>query len=263
MDKRYSRVSQSRGKHAFPILRIEEAVKHREQGGVAFELQVPEFHLYRGQFIAIVGESGCGKSTLLDMLALVLRPTSCKCFDVYEPQENGTAKRIDINELWQRRADNELARLRRHYFGYVLQSGGLLPFLTVQQNIRLPSRVKAVDQHLPYFQNLAIKMGVDSLFKRKPQHLSGGQRQRVAILRAMAHKPMLILADEPTGAVDSNRAQAIVEDFETLAKENRCTIVMVTHNYKLIESVADTIYTYTVSKISDTLTRSACFMVGG
>ena len=257
-DKKYIQDSQDLKPHVTPILVIEEAVKYREQGGIAFELQVQEFCLNSGQFIGVVGESGCGKSTLLDMLALVLRPTSCKRFNLFEPEKDGAVKTIDIKMLWQKNDENELARLRRHYFGYVLQSGGLLPFLTVQQNIVLPSRIKKETQPLPYFQQLASAMGVSGLFSKKPQYLSGGQRQRAAILRAIAHKPMLVLADEPTAAVDSSRAKAIVEDFMALAKENGSTIVMVTHNHKLIEQLADKVYTYTVSKMSDTLTHSAC-----
>lgn len=240
------------------ILEMKEVVKTREQGGVAFELVVPRIRLYSGQFFALVGESGCGKSTLLDMLALVLRPTACDRFHIYEPQENGVILTIDVNKLWQDNDENELARLRRCRLGYVLQSGGLLPFLTVWQNIRLPSRINDMKKEGSSLHQSASKLGIKPLYNKKPRFLSGGQRQRVAILRAVAHQPMMILADEPTGAVDSGRAKAIVEDFVALADEKGLTIVMVTHNHKLIESVADTIYTYHIKKISDTFTRSVC-----
>jgi putative ABC transport system ATP-binding protein len=240
------------------VLDLKNLVKVREQGGTAFELEVPEFRLRQGEFLALVGESGCGKSTLLDMLGLVLRPTSCDRFTLYEPVGGGKTRALDVTALWQKGDDSELARLRRNQLGYVLQSGGLLPFLTVRQNLQLPLRIKdrAADESRSL--EAASRMGVEPLYSKKPQYLSGGQRQRVAILRAMVHRPMLILADEPTGAVDSQRAEAIIQDFRSLAKKQGTTIVMVTHNHRLIEPVADRTYTYRVSQISGNLTRSVC-----
>ena len=258
MDQGKSQTMQNRKGNIPPVLVIEAVSKYREQGGVAFELQIPEFSLRQGQFLGLVGESGCGKSTLLDMLALVLRPTSCGRFELYLPAAGDVTESIDIKALWEGNDEAELARLRRNYLGYILQSGGLLPFLTVRQNIRLPWRIKdKVEKHEP-FQTMTSKMGVDALLNKKPQYLSGGQRQRIAILRAMVHQPMLILADEPTAAVDTERARTIVGDFHALAKANGNTIVMVTHNFKLIEPVADSVYTYKVSEINNMLTRSVC-----
>jgi putative ABC transport system ATP-binding protein len=244
--------------HMPPVLVMEAASKYREQGGVAFELQVPEFSLRQGQFFGLVGESGCGKSTLLDMLALVLRPTSCDRFQLYLPSAEDGVEPVDIKSLWENNEEARLARLRRNHLGYILQSGGLLPFLTVRQNIRLPWRIKDKIEKHETFRMMTSKMGVDALLSKKPQYLSGGQRQRIAILRAMVHQPMLILADEPTAAVDTQRARIIVKDFHALAKANGNTIVMVTHNLRLIEPVADSIYTYKVSEITKKLTRSVC-----
>jgi len=160
------------------VLALKNTTKRREQGGIAFELQVPEFQLNKGQFIAIVGDSGCGKSTLLDMLALVSRPTDCEKFDYFEEQ------RIDIKNLWAQNDEQGLADLRRSHLGYVLQTGGLLAFLTVLQNIRLPSKINGY-QNEHEIKSLAKRIGVDGVLHKKPQYLSGGQRQRVAILRAL------------------------------------------------------------------------------
>jgi putative ABC transport system ATP-binding protein len=214
---------------------------------------VPRFVLSSGEFVALVGESGCGKSTLLDMLALVLRPTACEVFRLFVDR-----RPVDVKALWERDDEAELARLRRRNLGYVLQSGGLLPFLSVARNIALPMRMKgmlAVDYRL---NALAERMGVTDLIGKKPQFLSGGQRQRVAILRAMAHEPRMILADEPTAAVDQARARSIVTDFHALAREHQACIVMVTHDRALIDSVADRVYSYEVSQVSEGLTRSVC-----
>ena len=244
--------------NTLPVLVIQAASKYREHGGVAFELQIPELILRHGQFLGLVGESGCGKSTLLDILGLVLRPTSCSRFWFYLHGVGDIAESIDIKALWENNDEAQLARLRRNHLGYILQSGGLFPFLTVRQNIRLPWRIKDKSGSNEPFQTMTSKMGVNALLNKKPQYLSGGQRQRIAILRAMVHQPMLILADEPTAAVDIKRARTIVSDFHALAKANGNTIVMVTHNSKLIEPLADSIYTFKVSEINNILTRSVC-----
>ncbi len=222
------------------LLSIIEMQKKREQGGVSFELNVPNFSLQRGQFVAIVGASGCGKSSLLDMLALVLRPNKCKEFLISNSTET-----MDITEIWNH--ETKLAAIRRNIFGYVLQTGGLLPFLTVERNISLPIKVKQSGYSVADIYKLAKKMGIENILSKKPQFLSGGQRQRVAILRAMAHKPDIILADEPTAAVDKENAHIIVKNFYELAKEIGTTIVMVTHDYDLVSELADITYTFKVS----------------
>jgi putative ABC transport system ATP-binding protein len=236
------------------VLELKNTKKRREQGGVAFELQVPEFKLNKGQFIAIVGDSGCGKSTLLDILALVSRPTECEKFDYFEEQ------RIDIKNLWAENNEQGLSDLRRSCLGYVLQTGGLLAFLTVWQNIHLPSKINGYHNESE-IKELAKKIGVEGVLHKKPQYLSGGQRQRVAILRALHHHPNIILADEPTAAVDKKRAHSIVNDFNNLAKENGTAIVMVTHDRDLIAPFADKAYTFDVNEVSDILTQSTCRVI--
>ncbi|MDM8564067.1 ABC transporter ATP-binding protein [Candidatus Halobeggiatoa sp. HSG11] len=231
------------------LLSIIEMQKKREQGGISFELNVPTFNLQQGQFVAIVGASGCGKSSLLDILALVLRPSQCKEFLIHTASEI-----MNITEIWKHEA--KLATIRRNIFGYVLQTGGLLPFLTVERNIYLPIKVKHSGYSTEDIYELAKKMGVEQILTKKPQYLSGGQRQRVAILRAMAHKPNIILADEPTAAVDKENAHIIVKNFYSLAKESGTTIVMVTHDHDLVAELADITYTFKVKHESATATSS-------
>jgi putative ABC transport system ATP-binding protein len=229
--------------------------KRRAQGGVVFELEIEEFTLQTGEFVAIVGESGCGKSTLLDLLALVSRPTESRVFLYHDPID-GT--RHDLKALWERGDEETLAGLRRSQLGYVLQAGGLLPFLTVRQNIALSTRLNGEHRDADLV-HLAARMDVDKLLEKKPQYLSGGQRQRVAILRALHHRPRLILADEPTAAVDKTRARTIVADFDALARETGATVVMVTHDRELVTPYADRTYSFAVTEVSRTLTRSRCF----
>ncbi|MCK5717433.1 MAG: ABC transporter ATP-binding protein [Thiomargarita sp.] len=236
------------------VFKLQEALKCRVQGGVTFELHLPKLELYQSQFVAIVGDSGCGKSTLLDILALVSQPTTCTQF-FYDD----TTQKIDIKALWHSKNENALAALRRSQFGYVLQTGGLLPFLTVLQNIQLPSHINGYENDM-HIKTLAKRFGIDALLEKKPQYLSGGQRQRVAILRAIAHHPKVILADEPTAAVDKTRALNIVKDFHMLAKERGTTIVMVTHDHSLIAPFADVTYTFEITKRSKNLIQSTCIL---
>ncbi len=232
------------------VFELCDALKRREQGGVAFELHIPKLALYQGQFVAVVGESGCGKSTLLDLLALVSKPTTCSQFFYYEMRQT-----TDVKQLWEKKEESALAALRRSHFGYVLQTGGLLPFLTVYQNLQLPSKINGYKNNTEIIK-LAKRIGIEGLLQKKPQYLSGGQRQRVAILRALTHQPKIILADEPTAAVDKTRARSIVKDFNTLAKESGTTIVMVTHDHALVAPFADVTYSFELNEVSETLTRS-------
>ena len=250
-----------------PVLELTEGFKRREQGGVAFELAIPDLRLYAGQFVAIVGDSGCGKSTLLDILALVSKPSRCATF-VYSESDGGERGdglgidpklnlKLDLKRLWERADEGQLAALRRSRLGYVLQTGGLLPFLTAFQNVQLPSLLNG-RRHDDAIRALARRLGVDGVLEKKPQYLSGGQRQRVAILRAVQHHPRIILADEPTAAVDKTRARSIVQDFDALARDTGATIVMVTHDHDLVAPLADVTYSFEVEELSDSLTRSTC-----
>ncbi len=228
--------------HARLVLCLQNIRILRTQGGSQFELFIPDFQVEAGQFIAVTGESGCGKSTLLDLLALVLKPLAEGTFAFY-PSFN---KKEDINSLWKNRAEDKLAQLRRKNLGYVPQSGGLLPFLTVRDNLYLPPRLNGSHSYKDLIQQQGEELDIAHLFDRKPQSLSGGQRQRVAILRAMAHQPELILADEPTAAVDSARARNIVRSFKHLARSRNTAIIMVTHDQSLVEEGCDKRYSFDV-----------------
>jgi putative ABC transport system ATP-binding protein len=201
--------------------------------------------------VAILGPSGCGKSTLLDLLALVARPDE-GAFGIFNFTCSAVDhKAYDIIHFWQKRGENEVAQLRRRYIGYVLQTGGLLPFLSVHQNIELACRLKGIDRAGSHINKIAATLGIENQLGKKPQYLSGGERQRAAIARAMIHQPSVVLADEPTAAVDSDRAERILKEFKQLAAENKTAIVMATHNYDLVEKTADQVATFNIRHFSE------------
>lgn len=234
-------------------LSLRNLVKRHGAGGAApaFELHVPLFDAQRGEFIAVVGESGCGKSTLLDVLALVSRPTASEAFALGDPP-------CDLRQVWAAQDQGMLARLRAARFGYVLQTGGLLPFLTVEDNILLPLRILGQPADRTRVRDMAARFGIERELAKMPKALSGGERQRAAIVRALVHRPAIFLADEPTAAVDRPRASRIVDDLEGLARESDTTVVVVTHDVALVRDRADTIYGFTVSEVEDGVVRSFC-----
>jgi putative ABC transport system ATP-binding protein len=218
------------------LIEINNLVKRREQSGSAFELRVPELSFEQGRFYGIAGPSGSGKSTLLDLLALVLRPTSAQRFRLATPHDG---RSHEIVELWRGGEEDALSELRKVMLGYVLQGGGLIGFLTVRQNLRIPYQLahRAPDER--HIEILAERFGIERELDKKPRHLSMGQRQRAAILRALILKPALVVADEPTAALDRVRATQTAAEFRTLALESGSTIIMVSHDWQLLASVAD------------------------
>lgn len=237
------------------VICLKNVRKVREKGGNRFELHVPSFVIQPGEFIAIVGESGCGKSTLLDMLALVLKPTTADEFTL-RLSKSGTGQAV------MALSEKELARLRQAGMGYVLQTGGLLPFLTVQENIMLPCRLNGMMDREEEVQKLVVRLGIAEQLTKKPQFLSGGQRQRAAIARALAHHPPIVLADEPTAAVDKLTAREIRNAFKELTQYMGVTVCMVTHDESLVADTADRTFTFVVQKESTQYTHSTCIERG-
>jgi len=231
------------------LLMLQDVIKKREKGGVSFTLEIPEFHVKKGDFVGIVGPSGCGKSTFLDILGLVLRVTHAAVFSLYTKENHQPA---NIAKL----GDAGLAKLRREHIGYILQSGGLLPFLSVKENILLSGRLNNKKIDHKEFMYLVDRLGITEQIDKKPQYLSGGQRQRVAIARAIIHKPSLILADEPTASVDRPTALEIRDQFRELARENNLTVLLVTHDTEMVENDSDRIFTFDVSKEGENQTIS-------
>lgn len=207
-----------------PLLRIEDLRKRRASVGHRFELVVSRFVLHAGELVALVGESGCGKSTLLDLVALALEPDAAGSFE-FRPTETGS---IDVAAVWRRNSHDELDAARGAHVGYVLQSGGLLPFLTVRENLQLPLRALGrADAGVVH--EISDALGLGRHLDKLPQALSVGERQRVAIGRALVHRPALVIADEPTSAVDPLLGKRIMELFLDQVAARRAALLMATH----------------------------------
>jgi ABC-type lipoprotein export system ATPase subunit len=175
-----------------------------------------------GQFIAVVGRSGSGKTTLLNILAGLDKPTTGQV--LFENQ--------DLSEISER----ELTEIRRHKIGFVFQSFGLLPLLSAYENVELPLRIAGVrtrDRDERTREALDI-VGLWNRAKHRPYELSGGEQQRVAIARAIVNRPPLILADEPTGELDSNNARSIFGLFKDMVETQGISVLSATHDSTLL-----------------------------
>lgn len=201
-----------------------------------FTVTLPQLELNEGEIIAISGVSGCGKSTLLEMIGLVLSPTNLAS---YQLDFNG--KNIAIDQLISYKKHSQLAQIRAENIGFMLQSGGLLPFLTVRENIKLPYDILAANKYnISDFEQkwvaaLCQKLNVEHLLDKLPKHLSIGERQRIAFIRAIVHKPLILLADEPTSALDPIHARKLFEVMQEIASEYKISILIVTHDWELIK----------------------------
>lgn len=217
------------------ILKVENLCKNYGKGDTLVRaLDNISFSVEKGEFIAIVGSSGSGKSTLLHILGGVDKPTSGKVFvdgeDVYK-----------LNET-------SLAVFRRRQVGLIYQFYNLIPILNVKENMTLPILLdgKKVDEK--YLEELIETLGLDKRVNHLPNELSGGQQQRVSIGRALMNHPALLLADEPTGNLDSKASREIIELLKLSNKKYKQTIIMITHDYNLALN-ADRIITLEDGKI--------------
>jgi putative ABC transport system ATP-binding protein len=169
-----------------------------------------------GEFVAIIGTSGSGKSTLLNMIGGLDRPTS------------GTVKidKYDLSKL----KDEDLTIFRRRRIGFIFQNYNLVPILNVYENIVLPIELDGKRPDQNYIRSILTLLKLDHKLHDMPNQLSGGQQQRVAIARALASKPAIILADEPTGNLDTNTSNEVIDLLKITGKKFNQTIVMITHN---------------------------------
>lgn len=196
--------------------------RKRENG---YRLLVKNLAVAKGARIALTGPSGCGKSTLLDIIGLSLAPDSAEEFK-FAPEMSEYA----IEPLWNMRDFDGLARLRLKYIGYVLQTGELLPFLNAGENMLLAAKLAGCTDAEATARNLAARLGVARLWNAMPATLSVGERQRCAIVRALAAKPAVILADEPTAALDPLHADKVMEVFLSCVEESGSALILATHN---------------------------------
>ncbi|CDA60112.1 aBC-type antimicrobial peptide transport system ATPase component [Clostridium sp. CAG:524] len=217
------------------ILKVENLTKvYGKDNNKVVALDNVSFTVEKGEFIAIVGASGSGKSTLLHLIGGVDTPTSGKVF-------------IDGQDIYKLNSD-KLAIFRRREVGLIYQFYNLIPILTVEENITLPLELdnRKVDK---FELNEIIKLlGLERRRNHLPNELSGGQQQRTSIGRAIITKPAIILADEPTGNLDSKASEEVVTLLQKMNKDYKQTIIMITHNLE-IASYADRIITIEDGKI--------------
>jgi putative ABC transport system ATP-binding protein len=216
------------GQAAASVADLESVHRERGKGFEGFRLEIERFRIEPGERIAIVGPSGSGKSTFLDLLALSLAPNEAGRFRLGPEAE-------DVARHWRRRDDAALARLRRSAIGYVLQSGALVPFLSAAGNVGLPLRLNGQVGEPERTRVLALmaRLGLEPCARRLPADLSIGQRQRVAVARAIAHRPALVLADEPTASLDPDAAAVAMGLLVELAREEGAAVLLVTHDERL------------------------------
>ena len=218
------------------VLRTQELKKYygNEQNQVK-ALDGINLSINQGEFVAIVGSSGSGKSTLLHMLGGLDRPTSGKVF-------------VDDKDIFALK-DSELTIFRRRKIGFVFQAFNLVPVLNVYENIVLPIQLDGNSVDTQYVNNVIAALGLTEKVNSMPNQLSGGQQQRVAIARALATKPAILLADEPTGNLDSRTSQDVLSLLKVTGQTFHQTIVMITHNEEIAQ-MADKIIRIEDGKIT-------------
>lgn len=202
------------------ILKVENLTKTYGKGNTLVKaLDNVNFEVKKGEFVSIVGSSGSGKSTLLHILGGVDRPTSGKVIvnqkDVYKQSES------------------KLAIFRRREVGLIYQFYNLIPILDIEENITLPILLDKKKVDLNYLNDLIKTLGLEERVKHLPNELSGGQQQRVSIGRALMNKPSLLLADEPTGNLDSKTSNEIMNLLKLANEKYQQTVIMVTHDLEL------------------------------
>ena len=201
------------------------------KGNLAFEaLKGVDFQVGLGEFVMLAGPSGSGKTTLLSILGCVLSPTA------------GEVRLLD--ERISGLPESELPRIRTEYIGFIFQGHNLLASLTAQENVALQLELRGVETDAANAEARAIlgKVGLADKVDRKPMELSGGQRQRVSIARALAGSPRVILADEPTAALDAENGRLVTEILRELARERGTTVVVVTHDNRIFHLADRIVY---------------------
>lgn len=209
------------------LLEVEDVSKTYGEGEAAVHaLRNVSFSVPKGEFVAVVGESGSGKSTLLNMIGAMDTPTSGKVF-------------IDGKDIFGMK-ERHLTIFRRRHIGFIFQSFNLIPELTVEQNIIFPLLLDYQKPDQAYLEELLSVLGLKARRHHLPSQLSGGQQQRVAIGRALITRPALILADEPTGNLDTQNTSEVITLLKEASRKYEQTILLITHS-KSIAQTADRI----------------------
>lgn len=225
------------------ILRTEHLIKRYGKGGSEITaVDGVSFSVAKGEFVAVVGSSGSGKSTLMHMLGGVDRPTSGRVL-------------IEDTDIY-RMDEDRLAVFRRRQVGLIYQFYNLIPVLNVEENMTLPCELDGRHPEPEAVRELLRTLGLEKRVKHLPNELSGGQQQRVAIGRALITRPAILLADEPTGNLDSRAGDEIMALLQEANQKYKQTIIMITHNPELAKR-ADRVLTMEDGRISENGERGA------
>ncbi|CCL65587.1 ABC transporter ATP-binding protein [Clostridioides difficile] len=222
------------------ILYTENLSKHYGKGeSLVRALDNVDLEINEGEFVAIIGKSGSGKSTLLHMIGGLDIPTSGKVY-------------IDNKNIFTLK-EEELAVFRRRKIGFIFQSYNLIPSLNVWENVMLPIGLDGREVDEPFIKELLKSLGLENKHDVLPNTLSGGQQQRVAIARALATRPAIILADEPTGNLDSKTSDEVMSILKSMSKKYSQTLVMITHDDSIAQMADRVIFIEDgrVSKVGD------------
>lgn len=213
-----------------PVIRVRDLYKIYRIGDTKVRaLNGVDFTIYKGEFCSIVGTSGSGKSTLLNMLAGLEKPTRGEVIIAGEHMETKT--------------ENQLVKFRREHIGFIFQSFNLMPTMNAVENVALPLTFQGMDKaaRMKKASRVLDMVGLKKYKNHRPTQMSGGQQQRVGVARALVVNPEIIFADEPTGNLDSNTSREVMELMQKVVREQKQTLVMVTHDNHLA-SFADRIF---------------------
>jgi putative ABC transport system ATP-binding protein len=225
-----------------PLVRVVNLEKTLSTKVERFELVVPEFYIDPGEVVVLLGPNGSGKSTFADILGLLTSRKEDRLFEFNPLARDGVETAASLNS-------KNLEEFRRKHVGYVPQHGGLLGYLSSRMNIALPAFLNDVPDPCAAAADMAQKLGVDEHLAKKTRSLSGGERQRVAIARALIHNPSMVLADEPTAAVDEITAKEIMAEFKELTRSKGTGVLIVTHDLNAARGVADRFYHMRLERI--------------
>lgn len=217
------------------MIKLSNVIKTYTQGQVQTEvLKGIQLEIAKGDFVAIVGTSGCGKSTLINIIGLLDS----------EFEGEHILKGEDVTSM----SEQQRAMYRNEYIGFIFQNFNLIDEYTVKENILVPFLYSTHTYDMQYIQELIKNLGLEDKLNDYPNQLSGGQKQRVAMIRAMAHKPLFLIADEPTGALDEANRDEILRIFKRINNQGT-TVIVVTHD-DVVASYCDRIYVMRNGKVT-------------
>ncbi|MGB1109065.1 MAG: ATP-binding cassette domain-containing protein [Gammaproteobacteria bacterium] len=220
------------------LLRMRGVWTEQKTEGMRCRLEVPTLELVRGRFLVVVGATGGRKRALIDLLTFMAQPTGANEFSCLDINRVGAGCAVDVAGLWRDRDHAALSSLRSRLLGQPWVSSSLLPFLSVMENIQWPYEMLGTEDQARV-RELARCLGISETLNRSIAFLSEHQRQRVLLIRALLHKPSVVLLDEPTTCMDRSQAELVFEELSTLASRDNVGVVLISRDRDLAQGRAD------------------------